>query len=34
MSDAAAEIDPSALDEFADLTSFEVTVLAPERTLA
>ena len=34
MSDAAAEIDPSALDEFVDLTSFEVTVLAPERTLA
>lgn len=34
MSDAAAEIDPSALDEFVDLASFEVTVLAPERTLA
>jgi predicted nucleotidyltransferase component of viral defense system len=34
MAEAAAEIDPSALNEFADLTSFDVTVLAPERTLA
>lgn len=34
MSDAAAVIDPTAERDFADLTRFDVTVLAPERTLA
>jgi predicted nucleotidyltransferase component of viral defense system len=34
MSDTASMIDPSAIDDFADLTTFDVTVLAPERTLA
>lgn len=34
MSEMAEEIDPSALAEFEDLGGFEVTVLAPERTLA
>jgi predicted nucleotidyltransferase component of viral defense system len=34
MSDAAAMIDPTAEGDFADLTRFDVTVLAPERTLA
>lgn len=34
MSEAAAVIDPTAERDFADLTRFEVTVLAPERTLA
>ena len=34
MSEAAEEIDPSALDAFDDLTPFDATVLAPERTLA
>lgn len=34
MSDTASEIDPTALREFADLAPFDVTVLAPERTLA
>lgn len=34
MSEAAEEIDPSALDAFDDLAPFNVTVLAPERTLA
>ncbi|MCB0994627.1 MAG: nucleotidyl transferase AbiEii/AbiGii toxin family protein [Acidimicrobiales bacterium] len=34
MSEAAAVIDPTAERDFADLTRFDVTVLAPERTLA
>lgn len=34
MSEAAAVIDPTAEADFADLTRFDVTVLAPERTLA
>ncbi|HWL42579.1 MAG TPA: nucleotidyl transferase AbiEii/AbiGii toxin family protein [Ilumatobacter sp.] len=34
MAEAAEAIDPSALVDFTDLTAFDVTVLAPERTLA
>ena len=34
MSEAASSVDPTALRDFADLTRFRVTVLAPERTLA
>jgi len=34
MSEAAEQLDPSALADYADLTAFDVTVLAPERTLA
>jgi len=34
MSEAAENVDPTALDEFADLQPFTVHVLAPERTLA
>ena len=34
MSEAAAMIDPTAERDFAELTRFDVTVLAPERTLA
>ncbi len=34
MSEAATVIDPTAERDFADLTRFDVTVLAPERTLA
>lgn len=34
MSDTAAVVDPAALREFDDLTRFDTTVLAPERTLA
>lgn len=34
MAEAAEQIDPSALGDYTDLGAFEVTVLAPERTLA
>jgi predicted nucleotidyltransferase component of viral defense system len=34
MSETAADVDPTAERDFADLTRFDVTVLAPERTLA
>lgn len=34
MAEAAIAIDPGAASRYIDLTSFEVTVLAPERTLA
>lgn len=34
MSDTASVVDPTAPRDFADLTRFDVTVLAPERTLA
>lgn len=34
MSEAASSVDPTALPDFADLAPFDVTVLAPERTLA
>ncbi len=34
MAEAAIPIDPEAATRYVDLTSFEVTVLAPERTLA
>lgn len=34
MSETANQIDRAASDDFADLRAFEVTVLAPERTLA
>jgi predicted nucleotidyltransferase component of viral defense system len=34
MAEAAESIDPTAEGDFADLTRFDVTVLAPERTLA
>lgn len=34
MSDIASVVDPTALQDFNDLARFDVTVLAPERTLA
>lgn len=34
MSEAAEDIDPSSLADYSDLSPFDVTVLAPERTLA
>jgi hypothetical protein len=34
MSDTASAVDPTAQQDFDDLTRFDVTVLAPERTLA
>lgn len=34
MSEVAEQIDPSARSDYADLAAFDVTVLAPERTLA